>query len=241
MDSRYSGTEGSYTVVTENWLTHKPRSGAALSAGIWVLFVSLASLCYWADAGGVGAWMAASRASVFGHHEYWRAWTTLFVHADGHHLLNNMLLYFVLGFFLNGYFGLWLVPLSGIFSGGLVNFIVLSTMPENVELVGISGVVLWMAGVWLLLYFLLETRRSWWQRALRTFGVALAMFMPTEAFNPAISYRSHWWGFVLGLLWASAYFLLRRRTLRAAEVRETKFDDPEDVIEESASENVVVE
>jgi rhomboid protease GluP len=226
MDSPLLGTN-SQTVVTENWLTRKPHSEAALVTGIWVMLVCLASLCFWADIGGLSQWMTASKGAVFGRHEYWRAWTTLFVHADGRHLLSNMVLYFVLGFFLNGYFGLWLVPLSSVLCGGLVNLIVLSGMPKEVQLVGISGVVLWMAGAWLLLYFLIETRRSWFQRTLRSFGVALAMFMPTEAFDPAISYRSHWWGFVIGLLWGLLYFLVMKKPLREAEVRVAVIEEAE--------------
>lgn len=195
------------------------------------LFLVLGALAFWMDIYGASEWMAASKATVFGKHEYWRAWTTLLVHGDGKHLLSNALLFFVLGSFLTGYFGLWLVPLSALFLGGVLNFIVLSSMPEEVQLIGVSGVVFWMAGAWLLLYFLIETRRSLVQRSLRSLGVGLALFMPAEAFDPSISYKSHLWGFILGLLWATVYFAVKKRPLRQAEVRETTIEEAEGELE----------
>ena len=38
------------------------------------------------------------------------------------------------------------------------------------------------------------------QRYLRTLGVAVLLFMPSEAFDPAISNRTHLAGFFLGVL-----------------------------------------
>lgn len=223
----------SYSYIKDNWLTRKPHPAAGLMMALVVLFVVLGSLAYWVDFHGATRWMAASKSLVFGQHEYWRAWTTLFVHGDEKHLLGNVSLMFVLGFFLAGYFGVWLVPLSGLLVGGLVNFWVLSQMPADVLLIGVSGVVFWMGGAWLTLYLLIETRKSLLQRILRSGGVGLALFMPAEAFDRSISYQSHFLGFVLGVVWGIAYYLIRKKPLRAAEVWETRVEEAEEIESEN--------
>ncbi len=82
-----------------------------------------------------------------------------------------------------------------------------------------------MGGVWLVLYFLLDRRKSIVQRSLRALGVGLALFMPSEAFDPHISYKSHFIGFSLGVLFGLLYYSIHRDTFRAAEVREIIQDD----------------
>jgi rhomboid protease GluP len=230
MDSPHLGTEVPFpvmhTFVKENWLTRKPAASAGIVMALVTLFLVLGSLCYWMDLPwGASSWMAASKSLVFEKHQYWRAWTTLLVHADGKHLLGNASLFFVLGAFLTGYFGVFLVPFSGFLLGGVVNLLVLSGMPAETQLIGVSGVVFWMGGAWLALYFLIETRRSVNQRALRALGVGLVLFMPAEAFDPSISYKCHFWGFVFGLAWGGLYYLIKKRPLREAEVRETTIEE----------------
>jgi rhomboid protease GluP len=223
-----------YTVVKENWLTRKPSAYAGMVIALVTLLVVVASIAFWMDLGNAATWMAASKEAVFHQHQYWRAWTTLLIHGDEKHLLSNISLFFVLGFFLAGHFGLLIVPFSGFLLGGLVNLIVLWRMPAMVELFGLSGVVFWMGGAWLILYFLLETRKTLSQRALRAFGVALVLFMPAEAFDPSISYQSHLWGFLFGVGWGGTYFLAKKRSLRAAEVRETTIEETSGEFELSA-------
>jgi rhomboid protease GluP len=198
---------------------------------IATLVVVLLSIVSWTNFAGAGSWMAASREEVFSRNEYWRAWTTLFVHGDGKHLLSNAFLFFILGTFLTGYFGIILVLSSAFLMGGLTNLIVLAAMPLETHLVGLSGVVFWMGGAWLILYFLIERRRRLVQRFLRAAGVALALFMPAEAFDPSISYKSHFVGFSLGIIAGVLYFSVARKALYHAEVRDAvSEDDVEDDI-----------
>ena len=84
-----------------------------------------------------------------------------------------------------------------------------------------SGVVYWMGGAWLALYFNLDLIRTKLQRALRIGGVALGVFFPASAFDPAISYSAHLVGFLLGLAFGIIYFELRRTTFEKAIVTET--------------------
>lgn len=207
-------------VLRETWLSRKPDSLAPFAMAVSTLVVVLLSIAAWMNFAGANDWMQASRADVFQHHEYWRAWTTLFVHGDGKHLLSNSFLFFILGIFLTGYFGILRVLSWAFIFGGITNLFVLSQMPEEVHLIGLSGVVFWMGGAWLILYFLIDRKRSLMQRFLRAGGVGLGLFMPAEAFDPSISYVSHFIGFALGILAGILYFMIYKKSLRAAEVYE---------------------
>ena len=73
-----------------------------------------------------------------------------------------------------------------------------------------------MAGFWLALYLVLERRSSLGKRLIRAVGFGVIVLVPT-AFEPAVSYRTHLIGFVVGLVMAIAYFLRHKQRLRAAE------------------------
>lgn len=214
-----------WTVIRENWLSRRPHPGGFWVAAWMTLFVAFGSLLYWHDVQGAAAWMAASKASVLERGEWWRLWTSLIVHSDARHLLSNSFLFFILGGFLNAYFGKGLFPGAAFLFGGLINLLVLISYPPNVNLVGASGVVFWMGGAWLALYLLLETSKSLFQRSLRSGGVALMLFMPAEAFDPSVSYRAHFIGFALGVGAGLFYYVLRRRTFKSAEVREVQWEE----------------
>lgn len=214
-------------VIRETWLSRKPHSSASIVAAMMTLLLALGSLFYLQNMGNLAAWMPASHQLVFDQHQFWRLWTTLLAHADEKHLLSNSFMFFILGYFLNGYFHFFVFPLMALFIGGLANLIVLWGMPAPVHLIGASGVVFWMGGTWLTLYFLLDRKRSFYQRSLRTIGVAVLLFVPAEAFDPNISYRTHFVGFALGLAFGLIYYLANRRKFLAAEVRELVVDEIE--------------
>lgn len=213
------------TIVRETWLTRKPDPNAIFVANLVSTFVTLASLVYWLDLWGASAWMPASGETVFARHEYWRLWTTLFAHADIAHLLSNVFLFYLFGFFLGGHFGGFVFPGAALFFGGITNALVLKGMPSQVELIGISGVLYWMGAAWLILYFLIERRFNTYKRALRTLGVAILLFVPMEAFDPSISYAAHFVGFALGIAWGLLYYRIFRRRFHAAERSEIIFEE----------------
>ena len=170
--------------------------------------------------------MLASPESVFTQHEFWRPWTTLFAHANEKHLFSNLVFFSFFGVFLSGYFGLFLFPFLGFLVGGLVNFIVLANMPAEAHLLGASGVVFWMGGAWLSLYMLIDLKRSLYQRALRGLGVALAVFMPSETFDPQVSYSSHFYGFILGVLCGVLFYVANRKKFARAVKTQLIIEEP---------------
>lgn len=206
--------------VTATWLSHQSYPMAGLITALSTFFLVLGSVIYQSNFCKLSAWMTATPQAIFEHHEYWRLWTTLFAHADLAHLLSNSLLFVILGYFLSGYFGPWLFPLAALAFGGLTNAIVLTHYPAQVALLGSSGVVYWMGGVWLSLYFAIDKRRTYFQRGLRITGVALGLFMPASSFDPSISYGAHLGGFVLGLIYGMIYYFAHRAIFTQALVTE---------------------
>lgn len=205
-----------YSVIRRTWLSRAPSTRSGILIGWLLLLLILSSVFYWTDLWGLESLMPASGQAVFEKKEYWRLWSALFAHGDVKHLLSNCLTFFVVGYFLIGYFSLWFFPVAGFFVGGVVNYLTLKTYPPAVNLIGVSGVVYWMAGAWLILYFLLDLRKTKMQRALRALGVAIGIFMPASAFDPSISYMAHLLGFVFGIISGGIYYVFNRARFRKA-------------------------
>ncbi len=227
MPENSAASARTYEVVRETWLTRKPSPSAFFTAALTTLALCVASLVYLYDPSNGGEAMVASWKAVHDHGEFWRLWTTIFAHGDLGHLAANTFLFFILGYFLNGYFGVGVFPFAAFLLGGVTNFLVLATYPPETSLIGASGVVYWMGGTWLVLYFLLSRHKNLKQRLLRSLGVGIMIFMPSEAFEIRVSYRAHLIGFVLGILFGLAYYAFHRKRFKEAEVRETVTEELE--------------
>jgi rhomboid protease GluP len=207
--------------VVANWLTRKISPQVFLLTSVMVMI--LFGLCFY-------SWkvfdLSASRYQVFTEGQYWRLWSSLFSHSDLGHILGNAFLFVPLAFVLMGYFNLWLFPAAGIFIGGVISGLVLTTMPEMARLSGISGVVNWMGAVWLTLFVLIDTRKTLRRRFAIALFVTLMLFAP-ETFKEDISYTSHFIGFIFGVISAGIYYAKNKEKFKAAEVVEV---DEEPVI-----------
>ena len=219
--------------VRETWLSQRPSPLTGVKAAFITFVLVLGAILHSQNLFSAAEWMPASREAVFHQGEIFRLWTTLFAHGDMGHLLSNLMLFFILGYFVLGYFGSVVFPLAAFAFGGLTNFLVLLTYKPEIQLIGASGVVYWLGGVWLTLYFFLDLKRKIHQRALRALGVALTIFMPTTAFDPAVSYRAHLVGFLLGVLFALGYYLLKKDHFAKAVTYELVIDEAEPLPRES--------
>lgn len=206
-----------YTVIRKTWLSQRLPLWAPLLAALSTLALALGGIWY---SHGSAYWMSASPNQVFNQGQAWRLFTTLFAHGDEKHLLSNSFYLFILATFLSGYYGVFTFPIAAFVGGALTNLITLWFMRNDSILIGASSMVFWMGGAWLTLYLLLDRRRTLFQRWLRATGVGLVLFFPTEAFDPTISYRAHFVGFVLGILWGLVVFYSRKKQFRASEVIE---------------------
>jgi rhomboid protease GluP len=184
---------------------------------LWVALLLVASVVYWNDSYGLADRMDAERDAIFLHHEYWRAFTALGAHADLKHYLSNAAYVGGLGWLLRAYFGALVFPWLALIGGAASHALTVWGYPSGDRLLGASGMVYWMAAFWLASYFLIERKLSWGRRLVNCAGFTLILLVP-ETFEPAVSYRAHAVGFVLGLLFGVAHFLFRRREFRAAEV-----------------------
>lgn len=216
------------TVISRTWLSRTPDPAGFFIAALAILLIAIGSVFYWNNTFALTALMPASGESVLQGGQWWRLFTALFAHGDPRHFLSNALLFFILGSFLISFFGSARVLGWGLLFGALINYVVISSMRPEAQLLGASGVVFWMGGAWLALYLLLDRKRTLYQRTLRALGVGLALFMPSEAFDPSVSYHAHAVGFGLGLVWGIAHFALHRARFRAAEVHELVRDEGDD-------------
>lgn len=171
-------------------------------------------------------WLPATGQAVYGEGQYWRAWTALFAHSDLGHFFSNAFLFLPLTYLLTSYYGYLFFPAAGLAIGGVVNLIVLKTLPPETALLGISGVVYWMGAAWLTLFILIDRRNSWRKRVAVAIALSVMLFVP-ETYKPEVSHLSHWLGFLFGGLSAAIYYQFHRTAIEAAEVREAVNDEPE--------------
>lgn len=206
--------------LNKTFLSRKPSPTstmvAAISLAILLLFFGFNEKTF-----------SANGYLVFEKHEYWRAFTTTLLHADLNHLAHNAFFFTGLAALLNNYFGFWVFPVLSLFVGGVINLICLYFYPPQVTLVGVSGVIYFMASFWLVLYLFIERRQTVKVRILHAFAVSLIFLFP-EAFQPETSYLAHGMGFLLGLPVGLFYYYWNRKKIRAQDqwIEIKKHKDP---------------
>ncbi|MBL7543612.1 MAG: rhomboid family intramembrane serine protease [Bdellovibrionaceae bacterium] len=216
-------------VITENWFTKPTRDSAYFSTFVLGILLSLVGYLYIHGNEPFQKTISASGHLVFQEAQYWRLWTTLFAHADFAHLLGNLVLLLPLSFVITSYFGVWVFPMLGLFVGGVINYVVLKTMPVSTGLIGISGVVYWMGSLWIVLFMLIDRRKSVRQRIALGLFFTVVLFIP-ETYKAEISYLSHFVGYVLGVISGGLIYVLYRKTFLAAEVKEYLYEGELDVL-----------
>lgn len=161
--------------------------------------------------------LSANGNLIFKEHQYWRLFTSFLVHADFSHLTNNAVVFTGLAVLLNHYFGWFVFPILSLLAGAIINYIALSFYPPQVYLVGISGVIYFMAAFWLVMYVGIERRLTVIRRLINSIGITLIFLFP-DVFEQQTSYLAHALGFGLGIPAALMYFLFKRKDIRTHEV-----------------------
>ena len=193
--------------LTKTFLSKKPSSQSFLVA---VIGLAVMALFFGADQ----ADFSANGHLVYKEKEYWRAFTTTLLHADLNHLAHNAFFFAGLAGLLYNYFGFWVFPILSILVGGLINLIALAVYPPQVHLVGVSGVVYFMASFWLTLYILIERRQKLVIRFIHAIAVSLIFLFP-QVFEVRTSYLAHGLGFLFGIPLGISYFLMFRKKILA--------------------------
>ena len=207
------------TYIRENWLTRKGNAGALELTLFYLGVLFLGSALYLLDLGGAARYMSATPHQLFTDKEYWRAFTTMFAHADLGHVLSNSVLFVPFAYFLSRHFGLVFFPVVGLACATLTNVVVLATMNEDTALVGASGLVYWMGAAWLTFFWLLDRRDKPKIRLGKVLMVGGVLFVP-DVLLPHVSHLAHYVGLVFGVLSALLAYAWNRRTYEAAEVKE---------------------
>lgn len=174
------------------------------------------------------SWTASGKL-VFENKEYWRAFTTTFIHGDFSHLSNNSFFFTGLAILLHTYFGSFMFPLVSLIAGGLINLVVLKFYPPEVHLVGISGVIYFMAAFWLVLYIGIERKLTLTRRLINATALTLIFLFP-EALKQEVSYLAHGVGFGMGLIVGMLYYFFQREYFKSQEIWEEVEDLEEDII-----------
>jgi membrane associated rhomboid family serine protease len=136
--------------------------------------------------------------------EWWRGFSALFAHSGIAHLASNALGILAFGWLLYGYFGKMAFPFLPVVFGVVTNYLTSFSYNENVKLVGISGMLYGMIGLWLILYMKFDTQRKFAVKLVRVIAFALILLVPTQ-YDEARSDLAHGIGFASGVLTGISY------------------------------------
>jgi rhomboid protease GluP len=207
-------------------LLSKKLSGKSLLTGF--ISLSVLSLFFGADQ----TLLSASGHTVFEKHQYWRVFTASLLHADLTHFTSNAFFFAGLAVLLHNYFGWRVFPVLSFLAGGLINLLTISFYPPEIHLVGVSGVIYFMAAFWLTLYVLIEKRQKLLTRFIHAIAVSLIFFFP-HVFQERVSYLAHALGYVTGVPIALIYYFGFQKKIEAKEEWKevpTDYDEMEDII-----------
>ncbi len=166
-----------------------------------------------------GGAFQANGTLIFDHGEWWRAFTTTLMHADLVHLGHNALFFMIFAVLLNTYFGWFMFPLVSFVMGGVINILTLAFYPREVYLVGISGVIYFMASFWMTSYVMIERKMKFRKRLIIATGISLALLCPDLMhLDPKVSYLAHAMGFLVGIPSALIYFWWNKARIQNEEV-----------------------
>ncbi|HEX5035773.1 MAG TPA: rhomboid family intramembrane serine protease [bacterium] len=193
---------------SESFLAARPAKKSFLASSLFALAAAVSSVVAWNSNSFKAAWIG-NPEKIFSGDEWWRLLTSILLHRDIKHLLSNLLFLVPFGGLLTNYFGWAAFPITGLALGIATQYLSLKTYPQSATLLGASGLLYVLFGMWLALYFRAETRLRWTNRLLRVTGFALIMFIPSE-FQPDVSYRTHAIGLALGM--ASGIFWPLKKT-----------------------------
>lgn len=128
--------------------------------------------------------------------------------------MSNAVLFMVFAYLLRAYIGFLAYPVLSILSGVLTQYITLWTYPQGTVLIGASGMIYAMAGMWLSYYLRFENLHNKMVRLMRVLAFVLVVLMPS-IIRPQVSYRAHAIGFGVGVIMAVfSFFMVKKNLLR---------------------------
>jgi rhomboid protease GluP len=194
----------------------KPNHGSGVLVSVIYLSLCLVlSFWHWDHEGLSNILVAKGHLAITGG-EYYRLFTTTYVHGSFAHLLANSTSLAFLLYFVSQYYGASVALGHTFLAGALINFLTLKTMNPEIGLVGASGVVYFLWGFWLTLYLFIDRTVTVSRRFMKITAITILMLVPSTL-EPGVSYMAHFLGLVCGILWAAGYFVLYRKKLQAQD------------------------
>lgn len=160
---------------------------------------------------------AASRSRVFDHAEPLTLVLAMLSHADGGHLLSNLVGFIGFGFLLKRSFGMIAFPIAPAIVGVIINLLTILSTPASQGIIGTSGIVFAMVGQYVTLYFIFEHRLGAMTKTLRIVGFLLLLFFPHE-YSASTSYIAHAYGFGAGIIAALILVPYVRHNINEAQL-----------------------
>ena len=204
-------------------LSNKPTKLSVMLAVGFVLLSGVLSQMHWL--GMVENW-AANKVQFYNEGMLWQIFTATMIHGDWGHYLSNSYMLLILGLFVGAYYGPITFPLVTFGLAALTNALTILSYPDQVKLVGASGLVYVLAGFWLTMFWLVQRQHLWHRRLLRIVGVAAVILLPST-FEPNTSYLAHGIGFAVGVAYSGLYFFMNKEIIRSHEVWVQPVPDPE--------------
>lgn len=199
-----------------NYLSKQKYDSGKL-AGLFVLTLCIVlSLFYWDKSFAISSLLSASKNQVFNDGEFWRLFTTSFVHGDIEHLLSNSLMLFILTYFVTSFYGVFISVVMAFLMAIFTNYFVINQYTSDTTLVGASGVVYYLWGFWLVLYVCISKHMHLISRLLRIGGIFLILLVPTS-YSPNTSYMAHYIGFAIGFTSGVIYYLFNYKRIAKYE------------------------
>jgi len=178
----------------------------------------------------------ASVTKVFSEGEYWRLFTSSFLHGSLDHLLSNSLMLGLMSYFIVSHYGLVIYPFLSFLMGAVINFIVLYFAKGELTIVGASGVVYFLWGFWLVLYLFIQRHISYSRRVINSFAIALIVLVPTT-YSATTSYFAHFLGLVLGIINGICYYGIYRKEILSNEKFEVIIEEDDSLLDTTTHKN----
>ncbi len=178
---------------------------ARLTISLIVLNVVCYFLAFIGDDNDYFFLFAQVNASIINNYEYWRLFTSMFLHSDLLHLFMNMFTLLLYGSLVEKFFKKYEYLIIYFFSGFLGNLFTLVLYPPYSLSVGASGAIFGLLGA----AFVLVARSN--ERTVLVLAIIYLVYFMVASFQPGINAWAHLFGLIGGLLFGYLFSQKRRK------------------------------
>ncbi|MGM0596137.1 MAG: rhomboid family intramembrane serine protease [Myxococcota bacterium] len=200
-------------IITKSFITQPLRPESFFFPIVYLGFALILSLVYWLYPQFGRNYLCAYRNKVL-NQQYYRLFTGMLLHSNFTHFLSNAPFILIFGAQLNNYFSWRLFPLLAVITGIITHGISIYSYDYQVNLLGSSGLVYVLYGMWLPLLLISKKHMKGSKKWLKIAGFSLVMFIPAS-FSPRTSYRTHYIGLICGLLVITVYIIFNHKKIEA--------------------------